>query len=101
MGRKPEINKASTRKRDEGGGERRISRWARTGRSKATHKRTGAANTGGGAVMVDKCNRRGGRRPINIVRDRLSIVSEMNAIMWAIDGRSMATHNQDTRAANN
>ena len=54
----------------------------------------------GGAVMVGKCRSRGARRLKNIASDSLSIVSEMNAIMWALGGRSLATHIQDKRAAN-
>ena len=55
--------------------------WASTGRSRATHKLTVAANTGGGAVLADRCERKGGRGPNNTVSDRLINVSKMNVIM--------------------
>ena len=112
--RRPEFNKAITsRRRARGGRERaadqqggwiagkgRKSKWARTGRSEATHRRTGAAITWGGAVKVGMCRSREARRLKNVANDSLRIVSEMNVIMWALGGRSLASHIQDKRAAN-
>ena len=113
LGRMPKVNTSITRRRRERGGRERAGaqqegweasrgrrcKWASKGRSRATHRRTGAAYTWG-AVLVGKCVRKGARWLKGIASDSLSIVVEKNAIMWALDGRSWATHTQDKRAAN-
>ena len=77
-----------------------MGKWASTGRSRVTHEQRVAANTRGGAVVADRSVKEGGRGPNIVVSDRPSNVSEKIAIMWAVYGRSLATHNQDRRAAN-
>ena len=90
LGRRPEFNKAIiSRRRVRGGRERaaapqggwiagrgRKSEWAGTGRSEATHRRTGAAITWGRAVKVGMCRSRGARRLENIASDSLSLVMQ-------------------------